>query len=39
MVQHGTGWIDVALLDTRASTVRNYPPLCEMLASLAASVP
>jgi hypothetical protein len=39
LVQRGQGWLDVALLDTRASSVRGYPPLCEMLASLAASVP
>jgi hypothetical protein len=39
LVQRGQGWLDVALLDTRASSVRGYPPLCEMLAQLAASVP
>lgn len=37
--QRGQEWVDLALLDTRASTFRDYPPLCEMLGQLAAGIP
>jgi hypothetical protein len=39
LVLRGNAWFDLALLDTRASSYRDYPPLCTMLENLAKSIP